>query len=91
MEDPNVADADLVRQAFYDMIQCISNLGDSIDQAMQYKKFKIAASDEKFELLCNHHRNHGNSHVPLPYEVNDVKLGKWVAQQKCSCNMARNL
>jgi len=48
-----------------------------------------SAWGKKFELLCNYHCNHGSSHVPYSYKVEGIKLGRLVAQQKCSCNMAK--
>jgi ferredoxin-thioredoxin reductase catalytic subunit len=40
--------------------------------------------EDKFELLRDYKRNHGNCNVPLRWEVNDFKIGTWVSIQRKS-------
>jgi len=60
-----------------DRIKCLDDIGFIWNQL-------DSDWEDKFELLRDYKRNHGNCNVPLRWEVNDLKIGTWVSIQRKS-------
>ncbi len=58
-----------------DQIEKLENLG------MKWNS-KSASWEEKYALLEEYYKIHGNIDVPQSYEVNGVKLGRWLHNQR---------
>ncbi len=60
-----------------DRIKCLDDIGFVWNQL-------DSDWEEKFELLRGYKINHGNCNVPLRWEVNNAKIGRWVSIQRKS-------